>query len=381
MWLLRVLLASFSACALGGLARSAASSNNPPGHELFSEAVIRHFKIRIENAEMEKLRRDNHTYVRATVTEGTNVFSEVGVRLKGRGSFRPLEDRPSFAVKFDEFVPAQRFCGLTKIMLNNSYQDRSYLSEYLCTSLYRDAGVPAARVTYARVELNGRELGLYVLIEAMNKIFLKQHFKNPSGRLYEGYAQDIDSKLEQDGGAPSDQSDVRALVAAARLAPEQGMAGLRQVLDVDNFLSFLAVGMLIAQHDSYVLNRNNYRLYHDPDSGRFVMIAHGIDGSFTQNAMPIVPPPRYILAKAVLETTEGRELYRERFGTLFTNVFKLDVMTNRIHAAVARLEAAAINENERTNITGRANGMVGRVVERHQSVLRQLTAPRPATAP
>lgn len=352
-----------------------AAEPRPPGDALFSDPAIRHFKIDITDAELQRLRRDHKTYVRATVSAGEQRFEEAGVRLKGVGSFRPLDDKPSFAVKFDEFQPGQRYCGLDKIMLNNSSQDRSYLSEYLCTSLYRDAGAPAARVTFARVTFNGRELGLYVLIEAMNKTFLRQHFRNPNGVLYEGYARDIDKELEHDGGPPSDQSDVRALAAAAGLPAEERLPELRKLLDVDGLMSFLAVGMLIAQHDSYALNRNNYRLYRDPDSGRFAMIAHGIDGSFTQNAMPIEPPPKYLLGKAIVETTEGRQLYRERLGTLFTNVFKLDVMTNRLHTAGARLYQAAINEHERTNITGRTARFIDRVKERYHNVSQQLAMP------
>jgi spore coat protein H len=352
---------------------ASAADRRPPGDELFSDPTIRHFKIDIAEPELQKLRRDHKTYVRATVTAGGQIFKDCGVRLKGEGSFRPIDDKPSFAVKFDEFEPAQRYCGLNKIMLNNSSQDRSYLSEYLCTSLYRDARVPAARVTYARVTFNGRELGFYVLIEAMNKTFLRQHFQNPNGPLYEGYARDIDKELEHDGGPLTDQSDVRALVSAARLPPDQRLPQLRKLLDVDSFLSFLAVGMLIAQHDSYALNHNNYRLYRDPDSGRFVMIAHSIDGSFTQNAMPINPPPKYILTKAIMEVPEARQLYRERVTTLFTNVFKLEVMTNRLHNAGAGLAQAAPNEHERTNILGRTERFIGRVKERHQNVFLQLT--------
>jgi spore coat protein H len=353
---------------------ASAAERRPAGDELFSDPAIRHFKIDIADPELQKLRRDHKTYVRATVTAGEQTFKEVAVRLKGEGSFRPIDDRPSFAVKFDEFEPGQRYCGLNKIMLNNSSQDRSYLSEYLCTSLYRDADVPAPRATFARVTFNGRELGFYVLIEAQNKTFLKQHFANPNGVLYEGYARDIDKELEHDSGPPSDQSDVRALVAAARLPADQRLPELRKLIDIDRLISFLAVGMLIAQHDSYALNHNNYRLYRDPDSGRFTMIAHGIDGSFTQNTMPIDPPPRYILAKAIMETPETRRLYRERIGHLFTNVFKLDVMTNRLHAAGARLYQGAINEYERTNITARTIRFVDRVKERHQNVSQQLAA-------
>ena len=365
-------------CLVLLVSSAAAAGPRAPGGELFSDAAIRHFKIAIREAELEKLRGNPTTYVRAAVSVGEQTFTEAGVRLKGRGSFRPIDDRPSFAVKFDEFEPGQRYCGLDKIMLNNSSQDRSYLSEYLCTSLYRDAGVPAPRATFARVTFNNRELGFYVLIEAQNKTFLKQHFSNPNGVLYEGYARDIDKELEHDSGPPSDQSDVRALVAAARLPDDQRLPELRKLIDIDRFISFLAVGMLIAQHDSYALNHNNYRLYRDPDSGRFTMIAHGIDGSFTQNTMPIDPPPRYILAKAIMETPETRRLYRERIGNLFTNVFKLDVMTNRLHTAGARLSGAATNENERTNITARTVRFIDRVRERHHNVSQRLAAPAAA---
>src|SRR6185295_1406666 len=108
--------------------------------------------------------------------------------------------KASFAVKFDEFVQDQEYFGLTKLMFNNAVQDPTYLVEWLATGLFREAGQPAARVTHARVRLNGRDLGLYVVIEAMNKRFLKQHFPSAKGNLYEAYLQDIDLRLEQDGG-------------------------------------------------------------------------------------------------------------------------------------------------------------------------------------
>ena len=348
------------------------ADTNAPGHELFTEGAVRHFKIQIDPIEWQNLKNDNRTYVRASVTVNSDTFRHVGIRLKGQGSFRPLEDRPSLALKFDEFVLDQKFCGLTKIMLNNSSQDRSYLSEYICTSLYRDAGVPVGRVTFAIVELNGRDLGFYVLIEAMNKAFLRQHFRNPNGPLYEAYAKDIDRSLDQDSGPPSDQSDVKRLVAATRSPVESRMAALDEVLDVDNFLSSLAICMLIAQHDSYALNRNNYRIYREPDSPRFTMIPHGIDGSFTQNMIPLVPPPTRILTRAVLEPSEGLARYKERLAALYTNFFKLDVISNRVHAASSRLANATRNEQERSNFVAQAARFVRKVKERHENVTLQV---------
>jgi len=344
-------------------------------NELFADLIVRQFKIHVAEPEFQKLKRDNHTYVSATVAVGDQVYSNVAVRLKGRGSFRPLDDKPSLAVKFDQFVPGQKLFGLSKIMLNNSVQDSSLLSEYVATSLFRDAGVPAARVTHARVMLNGRDLGFYVLIEAMNKTFLRQHFKNANGNLYEGYAKDIDQTLEHDSGPPSDQSDLRALVTAARLPVQDRVLRLPQLLDVDRCRSFLAMTMLIAQHDSYPINRNNYRIYHEPNSDKFVMIPHGIDGSFTENNLSIRPPTKYLLARAILDDPSGRMLYRERIASLFTNVFKLDSISNRIQSAAERLEAAAISPAESAKIGERATNFLRRVTLRHERVLKELGQP------
>jgi hypothetical protein len=136
--------------------------------------------------------------------------------------------------------------------------------------------------------------------------------------------------------------------------------------------------MLIAQHDSYPLNRNNYRIYHDPASDRFVMIPHGIDGTFTENNLSIRPPSKYILAKSVLEPAAGRQFYRQRLANLFSNVFKIDVMTNRIDAAAQRLEAAADDEAERARIALRTASFVRRVTLRHERVAKQLGQPEPS---
>src|SRR5207245_4926516 len=102
------------------------------------------------------------------------------------GSRRDLNDRPALTLNFDHFQEGQRFHGLDKVHLNNSVQDPSYLTELLCGDLFRAADVPAARTTHARVELNGRDLGLYVLKEGFNKTFLRRYFKNVKGTLFYG---------------------------------------------------------------------------------------------------------------------------------------------------------------------------------------------------
>jgi hypothetical protein len=263
-------------------------------------------------------------------------------------------------------------------MLNNASQDPTYLAELIATQMFREAGVPAARVTHAFVEVNGRALGLYVLVEAMNKEFLKQHFRSGKGNLYEAYLQDIDQKLDQDGGNETSQADLKRLLEITRIQnPIERWARLPEVLDVDRYLSHLAVEMFTSHTDGYALNRNNYRLYHDPVADRFVFLAHGIDWAFSNPGVPIQPPRNSIVTKAVLETPAGRRQYKERAGQLFTNVFQVDVLTNRVNAAVARLKAAARNPNEAKEFENYGAGMRDRIVARAKNLADQLAKAEP----
>lgn len=355
---------------------SFAGVSSPPGAALFSERRVRTFKIEVVGTEWEALKKDNRQYVRAVVREGTNIFTNVAVHLKGMGSFRPLQEKPSFAIRFDKYDATQTYEGLSKLMLNNSSQDASYLAEYMSTSLFRDAGLPAARVAHAFVELNGRDLGLYVLVEAMNKDFLRQHFRSTRGNLYEAYTQDIDQQLDQDGGRPGDQSDRKRLAEAAKISdPAQRWARLQQVLDVDEFLSFVALEMFVGHSDGYALNRNNYRIYHDPYDDRFVFITHGLDWGFGNTGQPLWPQSSSLLFRAVLDAPEGRIRYRERLGKLFTNAFNVTVLTNRVNGVAAKLQTAARSPGEAKEWENLAAGMRDRIAQRARNIAEQLALP------
>src|SRR5262249_6782602 len=143
--------------------------------DLFTNAIIRRISIEISEDGMNTLRRyhwrrggngNERVWVSATVRERNTVYTNVAAHLKGAaGSFRPVDDKPALTLNFGKWVEGQRFHGLQKISLNNSVQDPAYISEKLCRELYNRAGVPMPRADYAMAELNGRDLGLYVLTE------------------------------------------------------------------------------------------------------------------------------------------------------------------------------------------------------------------------
>src|SRR5436305_1956419 len=157
--------------------------------------------------------------VQATVREGGSVYTNVAIHLKGSFSFQPIDSKPSLTLNFIKFASGQSFHALTKIHLNNSIQDESYLCEQLARELFASVGVPSPRAGHALVKLNNRDLGLYVVIEGANKQFVKRAFPNATkGNLYDGGSGgDVTKALKAESGEnPDDLSDLTNLVKAAR---------------------------------------------------------------------------------------------------------------------------------------------------------------------
>jgi len=323
------------------------------GDDLFIDTRVRRLSIEISETGMATLRQyqfrrsgsgNERVPVPATVREGTEIYTNVAIHLKGAlGSFRPVDAKPGLTLNFDKFASGQRFHGLQKISLNNSAQDPACISDKLCRELFLKAGVPVPRADYALVELNGRRLGLYVLTEGWNKQFLRRHFKNIKGNLYDcGYAADVNKTLKVNCGEhPDDQSEIKALAAAVtEKDPEQRLRRLEALLDLDRFLTFLALDVMFWDWDGYAMNRNNYRLFHDLDSQRLVFMPHGMDQMFWKPDGPIVTGTKGLVTRAILQTREGRRRYLERVTQLRASIYDVQAMTNRVNQLAERIGRA-----------------------------------------
>src|SRR5258706_1546000 len=124
---------------------SAASS----GEDLFSKPMVLRLKIELSDSAQDALRKDSKHYVKAIVREGSQSYADVGIRLKGNTTFQTIDKKPGLSLKFNEFVKQQEFHGRGRILLNNSQQDATYLSEAIGGEGFRAAGVPAAQVRSA----------------------------------------------------------------------------------------------------------------------------------------------------------------------------------------------------------------------------------------
>lgn len=347
--------------------------------EFFKSGKVVYLEIELGPKELDALRREPRKYVKATLKEGDKViYREVGVHLKGAaGSFRAIDDKAGLTLNMHKFTPGQRFHGMDKFHLANSVQDPSYLSELICGELFRAAGVPASRVSHAVVTINGKKRGLYYLKEGYDKYFLKQHFGG-RGNLYDGgFLRDVDQPLQLLSGSNDvkGHADLKALAAAAR----EGNLKLRyqkmeKLLDLDKFVSFLALEVITWDWDGYPMNRNNYRIYHDPKRDKIVFIPSGMDQMFADPNGTVFPNFQGFVARALMETPEGKARYVARMAEIMKTVYQPEALVKRLDELQARVQPVltALDAGAGQNYPNQVNRLKQAVRQRAKSIEGQL---------
>ncbi len=336
-------------------------------------------------------KRAERPEVLATIREGNQTYTNVALHLKGSaGSARQFDDKPAMTLNFSKHAKGQSFHGFSKISLNNSVQDPTYISEALCRELFTAAGVPAPAATHATAVVNGRDLGLFVVVEGWGKPFLRKHFSDVGGNLYEGpFASEVNPEMEVNSGdQPDDHSDIDRLLAVVENRDRTDLwKRLGEVVDVDRYASLLALEVMTCHWDSYSLNRNNYRVFHDRSSERLIFLPHGMDQMFGwMDRMPtsssIQPSVRGAVARAFMSTREGRQLYRNRVAALSTNLFVEEKLIGRVRELAGHLQPtlAAYGSDIAAQHAAEADHLCRRISERCHSIAEQLishTEPTP----
>jgi hypothetical protein len=100
---------------------------------------------------------------------------------------------------------------------------------------------------------------------------------------------------------------------------------------------------------------------------------------FQNGTSPIRPNMQGMLAQQVMRTPQGRRLYREQFGILFSNIFKVELLTNRVDSIVSHLMPSLVSYDKgfANEFRNQANGVKDRIRERAVEIGKQLAFPEP----
>jgi hypothetical protein len=285
--------------------------------DLFDAATPLHrIEIHLDENPLESLRKAPRTDVVARAQVNGYPVVELSLHLKGAtGSFRPIDDRPSFTLSTSKRSGSERILGTTKLHLNNGVEDSSRWREILGREMLSTLGIPTTSATHARVLLNGRDLGLYVLIEGFTPDWIQRSFAGKGGALFEPVAKTNgppDFRRVTSYGQKSASRLPRPFLAAPSLPVTNRWNSTGVCINESSLIDFVAAEVLLAHADGYSLAHNNYRIWLPSDGSGLQWIPQGLDRLFTAPELPWPPAMAGPIAEAVMARPDGaRQVFEQ----------------------------------------------------------------------
>ncbi|HXT69144.1 MAG TPA: CotH kinase family protein [Vicinamibacterales bacterium] len=294
---------------------------------------------------------------------------DAGIRYKGNLSFSSSSAAAplfaSFKLKFDVFGGNGKWDGEKTFNLHPGVVDTSKMRETIAYALFRAAGVPAPRTTYAEIFFTVPGVfprtsgGLFTVIEDVNKTFLERVLPTGNGLLMkpEGLGGGVHtlgdvwsaytSRLRPDREATPHEQE--RMIEFSKLVSQTDVALFRsrigQYLDVDGFLRYIAVNAFIINTDSYLRGGHNFFLYLDPADDRVRFLpwdqdlslgsrGRGIQSFDIMNpAGPDQPLIHWLLDDPAV-ATRYRAIVRELAGSAFASA-ELTKLVDALEAVVS----------------------------------------------
>jgi hypothetical protein len=221
---------------------------------------------------------------------------------------------------------------LKSAVLKNNITDASNMHERLSMALMRRIGVPASREAHARLFINGAYVGVYTLVESVDKDFLRRTFNENDGYLFE-YEWAFPYYFTDRGTHPSayvpspfqpqtheDDPKPEVLVELVQTVNSSAnfFSDIATYLDLKKFLRLIAVETFLADSDDFLgdLGMANFYLYRFENKKLFAFIAWDKSEAFTSPLFSIWQHIRgmdrdhtNILVSRALESPELYDFY------------------------------------------------------------------------
>ena len=184
-----VIAALVAGVAAGGAgadhADALAGRRRDPADPFFDDSVLHDIFLTINSRDWASLKEHflDNTYYPGDFKWNGQTVRNIGIRSRGTGSRSGV--KPGLRVDFDRYTTDQKFLGLKSFILRNNTQDPSGMRERLSMELFKRMGLVAEREAHARLYINNAYVGLFTIVESLDKTFLTKNFNENDGHLYE----------------------------------------------------------------------------------------------------------------------------------------------------------------------------------------------------
>ena len=297
----------------GGDAGEVIAEPDDEARALFDAREVRTFELELNEADLARIDSapSAEISVPARMRFDGRSYGDIGIRYKGSaGAFLvpctaaktpgagrgPKQGKCSIKLDFGFQDDAARFFGLKKLNLHSMGRDASLVREQLAYGLFRERGIAAPRTNYARVVINGKLEGLFLMVEQIDARFTRSRFsEGGDGNLYKEIwplypvRPPYRKALETNEGPGTDVDKIVSLAWTLRAAPERALDWLDRAYSV----RYLAVDRLTLNDDGALhwycyapqgnnsgpFNNHNYYWYEAERAGRLWLIPWDLDGA------------------------------------------------------------------------------------------------------
>lgn len=350
--------AAVAACVLAVLFLSAeqigiraASSTPEYSRRLFDDSYVHTLDIRIGDWDAFLAAATEENYTECDVEIDGEVFSSIGLRAKGNNSLRLVNEyeleRYSLKIEFDHFQDGNTYYGLDKLSLDSSYQDNSYMKNYLAYDMMDHMGVPSPLCSYVWVTVNGEDWGLFLAVEEPEEAFARRNYGADHGKLYKPdyrslEAENRDVALQYTTEDPADYDNIfrnakfeidaedQARLIGALKTLSEG-TDLESAVNVDEVLRYFTVQVFVVNLDSYLgRTGHNYFLYEE--DGIISMLPWDYNLAFATYSLGMPDPinDAELYVNYPIDTPASGEIMTNR--PLYHNVMKNDEYFAKYHA-------------------------------------------------
>ena len=211
------------------------------------------------------------TYHVCDITINGEAFEQVAIRTKGASSLDDVKtmksDRYSFTLKLNKYKKGQKYHGMTKLLLNNNIWDATQMKDAVVYDMCHYIGLPAPLTNYARITVNGKYFGCYLMVEAVDKHFCKRNYSDEESNIYKPYhnlsytGDDLKryDEISNYAKVNGDEASMQRVVAALKSVDEGN--DIDEHVDVESVMKYMALQTIVVNYDCMTgHNVQNYYL-------------------------------------------------------------------------------------------------------------------------
>ena len=152
--------------------------------DLFDRDAVQEIRLFINSRDLDQLRTKFREDVYYVVDFQWRNLRVRNAAVRSRGGVSRNPSKPALRIDFNRYTTGQRFVGLKSLVLDNLWQQPSFVAESTTMAFFDRTGQPAPRLSFCRLFINNVYHGVYTIIEAIDTDFLARTLGENAGYLF-----------------------------------------------------------------------------------------------------------------------------------------------------------------------------------------------------